>query len=149
MALPLLSGTATCVADPELRFTPSGKPITTVRLAFNNDRFNPETQSWDKLGVFYVRATIFKDQAENVADTLTKGMEVVVTGRMETNEWTDKQTGDKRSMPQLLVDTIGPSLRKATAQVTKVSRDQGAYQPNQPQSDPWGQAPQSDDTPPF
>ncbi|BBG01587.1 MULTISPECIES: single-stranded DNA-binding protein [Pseudonocardia] len=124
MTLPNMSGVGRLVQDPEVRFSNSGVAVATVNLAFNS-RKKDERGEWVDDRVFFVRGTAFKQLAEHVADSLTKGMEVVVSGRLVTDQWEDKQTGDKRSATALMIDSIGPSLSWATAAVTKASKDSG------------------------
>ena len=158
MSLPNMNGVGRLTQDPEMRFTPNGVGILTVNLAFNSRRLNKQTQEWEDGDVFYVRGTAFKQLAENAVESLTRGMEVQVTGRMKTDQWEDKKTGEKRSAPSLLIDSIGPNLAYATAKVNKVSRDSaGAPRSSGTsggQDDPWGSAaPASaaadDSEPPF
>ena len=111
MSLPTMTGVGRLTADPELRFSASGTAVCTVNLAFNNRKKDQQSGEWVDDGVFFVRATCFKDQAEQVAENLRKGMECLVVGRLKTEQWDDKATGDKRSATALLVDSIGPSLR--------------------------------------
>lgn len=151
-----MSGVGRLTGDPELRFTGSGMAVATVNLAFNSRRKNQQTGEWEDGDVFFVRATAFKQLAENVAETLTRGMEVQVTGRLKTEQWNDKHTGDKRTATSLLLDAIGPNLAYATARVNKVSRDGGGGRSRSsgPVDDPWGSAPASsgpmdDSEPPF
>lgn len=157
MSLPAISGVGRLTADPELRFAASGTAILTVSLAFNSRRRNKETQEWEDGDVFFVRGTAFKQLAENAAETLTRGMEVQVSGRMKTDQWEDRQTGEKRSAPSLLIDSIGPNLAYATAEVNKVSGDSAGAPTSRGTAaadDPWGSAPPASpqpaaDEPPF
>lgn len=119
--LPTLSGTARLTADPELRFSPSGVAVVKVGLAFNSRRRN-QAGEWEDGDVFFVSGTTFKEHAEHIAESLWRGTEVVVTGRLKTHSWEDRASGQKRSTPELLIDTIGPSLRFATAKVSKAER---------------------------
>jgi len=140
MSLPQLVGVGRATADPELKFSANGVAICTVNLAFNSRRKNPSTQEWEDGDVFFVRATAFKELAESMAESLTRGTEVVVTGRLKTEQWEDRTSGEKRSAVSLLLDGIGPNLRYATAAVKKVERS-GPTQSSAPASDPWGSAP--------
>jgi single-strand DNA-binding protein len=158
MSLPTLSGTARLTGDPELRFSPSGVAVCKFNLAFNARRKNESTGQWEDGDVFYVNAVTFKQLAENAAETCTKGMEVVVTGRVKTEQWEDRD-GNKRSAPSLLVDSIGPSITFATAKVQKMDRSNsgGQARRQQPADDPWATATPAgkssgggfDDEPPF
>jgi single-strand DNA-binding protein len=143
MSLPNLSGVGRLTQDPEIRFSSSGVAVCTVNLAFNSRRKNPQTNEWEDGEVFYVRGTLFKQLAENAVETLVKGMEVNVSGRLKTEQWQDKNTGDKRSAAALIIESIGPNLAYATAKVQKLGRDGGSSQ--QPRSampgDPWASVP--------
>lgn len=142
MSLPQLVGVGRATADPELKFSASGVAICTVNLAFNSRRKNPSTEEWEDGDVFFVRATAFKELAESMAESLTRGTEVVVTGRLKTEQWEDRSSGEKRSAVPLLVDGIGPNLRYATTKVSKADRS-GADSRPAPTDDPWGSAPQA------
>lgn len=155
MALPMMSGTGRLTNDVELRFAASGTAVATIQIAFNARRFDKDQQTWVDGDVFYIRATAFKQLAESAAETLSKGDEVVVAGRLKTEQWEDRNGGGKRSAPALLLDSIGPNLALQTAKVNRVSRDGGSggygggQQQSTPADDPWGAAPASDQTPPF
>lgn len=138
MSLPTMSGVGRLTADPDLRFSPSGVAVVTVNLAFNARRKNQQTGEWEDGDVFFVRGTAFRQEAENIAETLTKGTEVMVTGRLKTDQWEDRETGQKRSATSMLIDGIGPSLRYSTAKVQKVDR-QGVPE-RQAAQDPWDAA---------
>lgn len=149
MSLPTLNGTARLIDAPELRFAAgSGKAVVKVRLAFNARKKDPASGEWVDGDSFFIDGKAFDKAAENIAETLDKGMEVVVSGRLRTEKWETKE-GEKRSAPALLIDSIGPSLRSATAKVTKASGNSGQgggrqefQQARQQQSagsgDPWG-----------
>lgn len=151
MALASMSGTGRLTADPELRFAPSGTAVATVNLAFNARRLNKDTQEWEDGDVFFVRGTAFKQLAENIAETLAKGVEVHVSGRLKTEQWEDKNGGGKRSATALIIESIGPNLAYATAAVNKVRRD-NAGAPAGSGADPYAQPGgdvATDDSPPF
>lgn len=112
------------VEDPELRFTPSGIALATVRLAVSR-RYRDRNDEWQEETLF-IRGTLWRDAAENCAESLTKGTRVIVTGRLELNQWETKE-GDKRSEIRVSVDEIGPSLRWATAAVTRSPRAGDSY----------------------
>lgn len=149
MSLPTLNGTARLIEDPDLRFAASGGAVVKVRLAFNSRKKDPNTGEWKDDASFFVTGTAFGQAAENIAETLTRGLEVVVSGRMKTDSWETKQ-GEKRSGPALFIDSIGPSLRSATAKVSKASSSGGGsgrqeFQQARQQAgsgDPWGAAAQ-------
>ncbi|MCH2412034.1 MAG: single-stranded DNA-binding protein [Acidimicrobiales bacterium] len=104
--------------DPELRFTPGGAPVASFGLAWNRRDQNGE----DVTSFFDV--TCWRDLAENVAESLSKGARVVVYGRLDQRSW-ENQEGERRSKVEIIADEVAPSLRWATAEVTKNSRDGG------------------------
>jgi single-strand DNA-binding protein len=106
------------VDDPELRFTPSGAAMAKVRFAVN--RRYQRGGEWQEETSFF-GGTLWREAAENAAESLQKGMRVIVTGRLEQRSW-ETAEGDKRSIVEVAIDEIGPSLRWATAQVTKTPR---------------------------
>lgn len=110
------------VEDPELRFTPSGVPMAKLRFAVNR-RWRDNSGEWQEDTSFF-GGTVWRDQAETVAESLTKGTRVIVTGRLEQRSW-ETQEGDKRSIVEVAIDEVGPSLRWATATVTRTSRGGG------------------------
>ncbi|MEA2517613.1 MAG: single-strand DNA-binding protein [Actinomycetota bacterium] len=127
--------------DPELRFTPSGSAVANFTVAVNR-RFKNQSGGWeDKLDGFF-KCNCWRDMAENVAESLQKGMRVMVVGRLQQRSW-DDQEGNKRSAFEIQVDEVGPSLRWATASVTKSQRSgsqQGGGAPSGGGGD-WGTAP--------
>ena len=110
------------VEDPELRFTPSGVPMAKIRLAVNR-RWRDQSGEWQEDTSIF-GGTVWRDQAETVAESLQKGMRVIVTGRLEQRSW-ETQEGEKRSMIEVRIDDIGPSVRWATASVTRTPRSGG------------------------
>jgi single-strand DNA-binding protein len=121
------------VDDPELRFTPSGVALAKVRFAVNR-RYQDRNNEWQEETSFF-GGTLWRDAAENCAESLTKGTRVIVTGRLEQRSW-ETQEGEKRSVVEISIDEIGPSLRWATAAVTKSPRSGdsfgGGAQPSTP-----------------
>ncbi len=109
------------VDDPELRFTPSGVAMAKVRFAVNR-RYQRDGE-WQEETSFF-NGTLWRDAAENAAESLHKGDRVIITGRLEQRSW-ETQEGDKRSVVEVSVDEMGPSLRWATAQVTRTPRGGG------------------------
>ena len=110
--------------DPELRFTPSGLPVANFTVAVN--RRVPKDGGWeDKLEGFF-RCSCWRDMAENVAESLTKGSRVMVVGRLQQRSWED-QDGNKRSAVEVQVDEVGPSLRWATARPERSQRSGGGF----------------------
>jgi single-strand DNA-binding protein len=110
--------------DPELRFTNSGQATASFGLAVNRRWQNRQTQEWEEQVSFF-DVVCWREMAENVSESLTKGSRVVVTGRLEQRSWDDKNTGDKRSKIEIVADEVAPSLRWATAQVTRNERRDG------------------------
>ncbi len=137
-------------ADPELRFTPSGAAVANFTVASTPRKFNAQTNQWEDMDALFMRCNIWRQAAENVAESLTRGSRVVVTGRLRQRSY-DTKEGEKRTVVELEVDEIGPSLKYATAKVNKVSRGSGGggFGGNQGGSqasggdDPWGSAPQA------
>lgn len=111
------------VDDPELRFTPSGVAMAKLRVAVNR-RYQVNGE-WKEDTSFF-SGTVWREQAESVAESLQKGSRVLLTGRLEQRQW-ETQEGDKRSVVELQIDEIGPSLRWATASVTKTARTGGDW----------------------
>ncbi|MEU9921914.1 single-stranded DNA-binding protein [Streptomyces griseoluteus] len=162
--LPTLTGVGRLTADPELRFTQSQKAVASVPLAFNSRRLNKQTNQWEDGDVFYIRGTAWERLAENVAETLAKGMEVIVTGEIRTESW--EKDGQKHERPALLIRSIAPNLAFAIATVSKDAasqqNSQGGGRPQQgqtqrsrptapPADDPWAvdQAQGYSNEPPF
>jgi single-strand DNA-binding protein len=109
--------------DPELRYTAGGQANTTFGLAVNRRWQNRQTQEWEERVSFF-NVVCWREMAENVAESLAKGSRVVVTGRLEQRSW-ETENGDKRSVVEVNADDVGPSLRWATAQVTRNDRRGG------------------------
>ncbi|GAA4854986.1 single-stranded DNA-binding protein [Saccharopolyspora rosea] len=145
-------------ADPELRFTPSGAAVANFTVASTPRMFDRNTGEWKDGEALFLRCNIWRQAAENVAETLTRGMRVVVQGRLRQRSFETKE-GEKRTVVELEVDEIGPSLRYATAKVNKVSRGGSGFGGGpsgggSPADDPWGSAPPAgsggfSDEPPF
>lgn len=109
--------------DPELRFTPSGQAVATFGLAVNRRWQNRQTQAWEEATSFF-DVVCWAQLAENVSETVTKGTRLMVTGRLDQRTW-ETQEGDKRSKVEVIADEVGPSLRWATAAVTRNERQSG------------------------
>ena len=112
-------------ADPELKFTPSGSAVANFTVASTPRTFNKASNEWEDGETLFLRSSIWREAAENVAESLTRGTRVVVQGRLVSRSWEDKETGQKRSVMEMQVDEIGPSLRYATAKVNKTQRSGG------------------------
>ncbi|MBO3130500.1 single-stranded DNA-binding protein [Dermatophilus congolensis] len=112
-------------ADPELRFTPSGAAVASFTVASTPRTFDRNNNEWRDGETLFMRCSVWRDAAENVAESLEKGHRVIVTGRLQSRSWDDKETGARRTALELQVDEVAPSLRYATAKVTKTSRGGG------------------------
>ena len=139
-------------SDPELRYTQNGLAVANFTIASTPRNFDRASNEWKDGEALFLRASVWRDFAEHVAGSLTKGSRVMATGRLKQRSYETKE-GEKRTSIELEVDEIGPSLRYATAQVTRASgggggRGQvgggngggggGRAQQSQPQADPWG-----------
>ncbi|MFC5285575.1 single-stranded DNA-binding protein [Actinokineospora guangxiensis] len=132
-------------ADPELRFTPSGAAVASFTVASTPRTFDKASGEWKDGEALFLRCNIWRQAAENVAESLTRGARVIVSGRLKQRSFETRE-GEKRTVIELEVDEVGPSLRYATAKVNKVSRGSGGGGfgggPSAPPADdPWGSAP--------
>ncbi|MBB1151939.1 MULTISPECIES: single-stranded DNA-binding protein [Amycolatopsis] len=125
-------------SDPELRFTPSGAAVANFTVASTPRTLDRQSGEWKDGEALFLRCSIWRQAAENVAESLTRGARVLVTGRLAQRSFETKE-GEKRTVVELQVDEIGPSLRYATARVTKASRN--SAETNGPGGDAWGAAP--------
>ena len=114
----------TLAADPELRFTPSGAAVANFTVASTPRTFDRQSQEWKDGEALFLRCNVWRQAAENVAESLTRGSRVIVSGRLKQRSF-DTKEGEKRTVIELEVDEIGPSLRYATAKVTRASRGEG------------------------
>jgi single-strand DNA-binding protein len=158
-------------ADPELRFTPSGAAVANFTVASTPRMYDRQSGEWKDGEALFLRCNIWREAAENVAESLTRGSRVIVTGRLKQRSFETRE-GEKRTVVEVEVDEIGPSLRYATAKVNKATRSGGgggfggssggssggfggSSRGSEPKDDPWGSAPASgsfsggDDEPPF
>lgn len=159
---PIITITGNLTGDPELRYIQSGVPVASFTVASTPKHLNRQTNQWEDGEAMFVRCSVWRDYGENVAESLTKGCRVVVTGKLmvRSYEW----EGQNRTSIEMQVDEIGPSLRYARAQVTKTAQSQrqgpsvsqGSAPAQAPADsyDPWadGQASpasQFGDLPPF
>ncbi len=111
-------------ADPELRFTPSGAAVANFTVASTPRQFDRQTSEWKDGETVFMRCSIWRDAAENVAESLHRGTRVVVSGRLVSRSW-ETAEGEKRTVMEMQADEVGPSLKYATAQVTKAQRGSG------------------------
>jgi single-strand DNA-binding protein len=147
-------------ADPELRFTQSGAAVTNFTVASTPRAFDKASGEWKDGDALFLRCTLWRQPAENVAESLQRGSRVIVQGRLKQRSY-ETRNGEQRTVIELEVDEIGPSLRHATATVNKVSRSNGGYGSDSGSQrgggggdDPWANAPSSgqgsfSDEPPF
>jgi single-strand DNA-binding protein len=132
-------------ADPELRFTASGAAVANFTVASTPRKFDKASGQWQDGDALFMRCSVWRQYAENVAESLTRGMRVIVQGNLVQRSY-DTKEGEKRTVFELQVEEVGPSLRYATAKVNKAERQGGqqqrpAQQQTPPADDPWGQAP--------
>ena len=135
--------------DPELRFTPNGQPVASFTVASTTRVLDRGTNEWKDGDTLFLRCSVWRQYAENVAESLTKGTRVIVTGRLKQRSYETKE-GEKRTVVEMEVDDVGPALRNATAKVTRAARSEGGFSGggSMPADDPWAAAP-SNDEPPF
>jgi single-strand DNA-binding protein len=112
------------VADPELRFTPSGQPVATFRVASTPRIRDNASGDWKDGDSLFLSCNVWRQAAENVAESLQRGMRVIVTGRLRQRNYETKE-GEKRTVYEVEVDDVGPSLRNASAKVNRASRGSG------------------------
>ncbi|GAB2464131.1 single-stranded DNA-binding protein [Xylanimonas ulmi] len=112
------------VADPELRFTPSGAAVANFRIASTPRTFDRQANEWKDGESLFLSCSVWRETAENVAESLTKGMRVIVQGRLTQRSYETRE-GEKRTVVELQVDEVGPSLRNASAKVTRAQRSGG------------------------
>ena len=164
------------VADPELRFIPSGAAVANFRIASTPRSYNRETNQFADGEALFLMCNCWRQMAENVAESLTKGMRVIVQGRLRQRSYQTRE-GENRTVFEVEVDEVGPSLKFATANVSRTPREGGGQprpsqgfqqqqsappqqqqapqQQSQPANDPWNSAPPAggfggmDDEPPF
>jgi single-strand DNA-binding protein len=149
---------------PELRFSAQGMAVASFTIVTSRRVKDQATGEWSDADTTFWECKAFKQLAENICESLDRGMEVIAAGRAVQESWEDKQSGAKRSKIAVRIDSIGPSLRSATAKVTKASSSGGGRQEvqqarqQQGAGDPWGAAAQQagqaggsgwDDSPPF
>ena len=149
-------------ADPELRFTPSGAAVANFTVASTPRTFDRQTSEWKDGDAMFLNCSVWRQAAENVAESLTKGMRVVVQGRLKSRSYETRE-GERRTVFEVEVEEVGPSLRYATAKVTRTSsgnfgggsagggsswgNNAGGSQDRSGGADPWASA-QSEE-PPF
>ena len=133
--------------DPELRFTPSGDAVANFTVASSTRTLDKATNEWKDGESVFMRCNVWRQYAENVAESLTKGTRVIVTGRLKQRSYETRE-GEKRQVMELEVDDVGPVLRFATAKVNRVQRQGGSggsggsgggssFSSSAPTDDPW------------
>jgi len=153
------------VTDAELRFTPSGSAVANFRIASTPRTFDRQSNEWKDGETLFLPCNVWREQAENLVESLTKGSRVIVTGRLKPRTYETKE-GEKRTVIELEVDEMGPSLKNASAKVTKTQRGNSSgfgnqqsqpsgFGPSTAQQDPWANQSQPtfgngpDSEPPF
>jgi single-strand DNA-binding protein len=132
------------VDDPELRFTPSGAPVANFRIASTPRTFDRQSNEWKDGDTLFLSCAVWRQAAENVAESLQRGMRVIVQGRLKSRQYETRE-GEKRTVFEIDVEEVGPSLRSASAKVTKTQRSGGGGggysggggQQSAPADDPW------------
>ena len=131
------------VADPELRYTPSGAAVANFRVASTPRAFNRDSGQWEDQEGLFLTCNTWREAAENVMETLSKGMRVIVQGRLRQRNYETRE-GEKRTVYEIEVDEVGPSLKFASAQVTRNPRTggQGGRSGQRQAGDSWNSAAQ-------
>jgi single-strand DNA-binding protein len=138
--------------DPELRFTPSGAAVANFTVASTPRQFDRQSNEWKDGETLFMRCSVWRDAAENVAESLQRGTRVIVSGRLKSRSYETKE-GEKRTVVEMEVDEVGPSLRYATAKVNRTQRggggggfsgggaQGGGFGGGGQQEDPWATGP--------
>jgi single-strand DNA-binding protein len=116
--------TGNLVDDPELRFTPAGQPVARFRVASTPRYMDKQTNEWKDGDSLFLTCNVWRQAAENTAESLTRGMRVIVSGRLRQRSYETKE-GEKRTVYEVEVDDVGPSLRNASAKVNRAARSSG------------------------
>ncbi len=116
--------------DPELRFTPSGAAVANFTVASTPRTFDKHSNEWKDGETLFMRCSVWRDAAENVAESLARGTRVIVTGRLRSRSY--EKDGEKRTVIEMDADEVGPSLRYASAKVTRAQRSNATVE-----QDPW------------
>ena len=156
----IITVTGNLTSDPELRFTQNGAAVANFTIASTPRKFDRQSNEFKDEETLFLRASVWREQAENVAESLTKGARVVAQGALKSRSFETKE-GERRTVMELDVDEIGPSLKKATAVVTKNQSNGGNFgqqqsggynaehRPTQAQGNPWGASDAAPSEPPF
>jgi len=136
--------TGNLVNDPELRYTPSGQAVATFRIASTPRTFDKQSNEWKDGDSLFLTVTVWRQAAENVCESLQRGMRVIVSGRLKQRQYETRE-GEKRTVYEIEADDVGPSLRNASAKVAKSERQQAASaapaQARGSSDDPWSSEP--------
>lgn len=140
-------------ADPELRFTSSGHAVASFTVADSKRVYDKDASEWKDADPVFIRCQMWRQYAENVAESLQKGMRVIVVGTLKQRTWETRE-GEKRTTIELDADDVGPALKFATAKVTRTTRNGGSPAASGAMEDPWAHQPASAaspsyDEPPF
>lgn len=143
------------VDDPTLRYTPTGQAVASFRVASTPRFYDKQANEWRDGESLFMSCTVWRQAAENVAESLQRGMRVLVVGALKQRSYETKE-GEKRTVYEVTADEVGPSLRNASAKVTRAERSggqQSRQQPARPAGDPWtaepAQASSFSEEPPF
>ncbi len=136
------------VDDPELRFTPSGAAVAKFRIASTPRSFDRQTNEWKDGEALFLSCQVWRQAAENAAESLARGMRVIAQGRLKQRSYEDRD-GVKRTVYELDVEEVGPSLSRATATVTKVNSPRAAASSAPASGDPWASGAAAQPQPPF
>ena len=147
MTLPTITATGRLTADPELRFAPSGVAVASFSIACNDRRKNTQTGEWEDGDATFLNCSAWRTLAEQIAETLTKGDGVTITGRLKQRSY-DAKDGTRRTVYEVDIDAIGRGLWTRTGRPTAQQADPWAGQAQQPVTDPWDQQ-RPVDKPPF
>jgi single-strand DNA-binding protein len=138
------------VGDPELRYTPSGQAVATFRLASTPRAYDRQSNEWKDGESLFMSVTVWRQAAENTAESLQRGMRVIVNGRLKQRSYETKE-GEKRTVYEIEAEDVGPSLRNASAKVTRAERsgaqkydpqaEPGQAAPSSAKADPWNEEP--------
>lgn len=135
-------------ADPELRYAKAGHAVANFTVASTPRTYDKQRNEWVDGEALFMRCSLWRQPAENAVESLRKGMRVIVTGRLRQRSFEDRDVG-RRTVVEVDVDEIGPSLRYATAVVQRVQSGQQAQQQPRQQDDSWATPTSTDDEPPF
>ena len=144
----LITVVGNLTGDPELRFTPSGAAVANFTIASTPRNFDRQTNEWKDGDTLFLNCSIWRQAAENVAESLQRGMRVVAQGRLKARSYETRE-GEKRTVMELDVEEVGPSLKYATAKVTRATRSDGGggFSGGGGGNDPWATQPAQSSAP--